>query len=79
MCPTRSPKGLVYRLKAAGQRVCAFGPPDGPMYDLIQSCGLDGWVEGPPVYAQQLQQVVATMQARKRQAMMDAMLGQQGE
>ena len=43
-----SPNGLVNRLRMMGQRVAAFGwAPVGPVRDLIESSGLDAWLEGP--------------------------------
>lgn len=67
----RSPSGPVTRLRMLGQRVCAFGwAPVGPIKDLIESRGLDGWLEGPSFGAgiklQQLEGLVARMQAVKK-------------
>ena len=73
-----SPKGLVARLRAQGQRVVAFGPADGPTTELIHSSGLDGWVEGPPLNPQQLLQVLGSVQALKKQAFMSTLFGGEG-
>ena len=77
----RSPNGLVAKLRMVGQRVVAFGwTPTGPVRDLIETCGLDAWIEGPSfgtgINTQQLSQVVARMQVmRKQQTMMNMMGG----
>ena len=68
----RSADGVVAKLRMMGQRVCAFGwMPSGPMRELIETAGLDGWVEGPGfgvgVNTQQLAGVLAAMQNKKRQ------------
>lgn len=70
-----SPSGLVGRLRMMGQRVCAFGwNPMGPTKDLIESRGLDGWLEGPSfgsgIDRNQLIQLVARMQNMRKSAMM---------
>lgn len=87
----RSPNSLAARLKMAGQRVCAFGwTPMGPMRELIESSGIDGFLEGPSFGAginlQQLTTLVSQMQMQRKQiammqmnqSMNSTMMGQQG-
>ena len=78
----RSPAGLVARLRMMGQRVVAFGwAPSGPVCELIEGSGLDGWIEGPSfgsgINPQQLAQVVVRMQNMRKQAAM-MMMGSPG-
>lgn len=75
-----SPNGLLGRLRMMGQRVCAFGwTPVGPARDLIESRGLDGWIEGPSfgtgIDRSALIQLVASMQMMRRNNMMGGMGG----
>ena len=60
----------------ANQRVCAFGYSSmgGPISMLIESSGLDGWLEGPSfgmgLNREALIQLLVRMQTIKRQLMM---------
>lgn len=72
----KSPSGLVNCLHAANQRCIAFGwAPLGPMRELVETSGVDGWLEGPSFGAGiNLQQLMAVLvrvqQFKKQQAMM---------
>jgi len=78
----QSPNGMASRLKAAGQRVVAFGwSPVGPMRQLIEGSGLDGFLEGPSfgsgINLQQLASLVARMQQMRKMQQMQ-MMGMMG-
>lgn len=71
LLPTRSPSGLVSRLKMLGMRVCAYGwQPQGQQRELIESSGVDGFLMGPihpqGIHRAQFVQLIAKMQALKR-------------
>lgn len=71
----RGPMGLLQRLRMMGQRVAAFGwAPLAPERELIESAGLDGWLEGPKfgvgISPVSLQQLVLKMQAARRSGSM---------
>jgi len=73
-----SQAGLVTKLRMLGQRVCAFGwSPVGAQRELIESRGLDGWLEGPSfgtgIDAKQLKHLVARMQQMRKAAMAGGM------
>ncbi|GFR44466.1 hypothetical protein Agub_g5727 [Astrephomene gubernaculifera] len=72
----RSPAGLAGRLRTMGQRTAAFGWAQlGPVRDLIESSGLDGWLEGPSFGAGVSLQSLAVLIARMQQKKMAAMMG----
>ena len=65
--------GLVPCIKAMGQRVCAFGwGANSPLRDLIESAGIDGWIDGPSfgggIDLQQLAEITSIMQAMRKHA-----------
>nr|AER58218.2 channelopsin 2 [Chlamydomonas raudensis] len=69
-----SSSGLVTKLRMMGQRVCAFGwSPMGPQRELIESRGLDGWLEGPSfgsgIDRHQLTALVSRMQMMRKATM----------
>ncbi|EFJ51427.1 hypothetical protein VOLCADRAFT_79664 [Volvox carteri f. nagariensis] len=80
----KSSTSLPARLRSIGQRVAAFGwSPVGPVRDLIESAGLDGWLEGPSfglgISLPNLASLVLRMQhARKMAAMLGGMGGMLG-
>ena len=54
-----------------GQRICTFGwAPNSPLRDLIESAGIDGWIEGPGfgggIDLQQLADLTSIMQAMRK-------------
>lgn len=66
-----SPSSLVTRLKMMNQRVCSFGwAPMGPVKELIESRGLDGWLEGPSfgsgIKIEELANLVMRMQTMRK-------------
>ncbi|GIL89020.1 hypothetical protein Vretifemale_16924 [Volvox reticuliferus] len=73
----KGPSGLPGRLRAMGQRVAAFGWASiGPVRDLIESAGLDGWLEGPSFGSGISQSNLIGLVARMQQARkIAAMLG----
>lgn len=76
----KSSNSAIARLRMAGQRVCAFGwSPSGPVKDLIESSGIDGWLQGPSfgtgINQAHLLQLIAQMQALRRSGMMMGMGG----
>ncbi|GLI59719.1 hypothetical protein VaNZ11_001663 [Volvox africanus] len=73
----KGPGSLPARLQAIGQRVAAFGWSSmGPVRDLIESAGLDGWLEGPSFGSGISQPNLIGLVARMQQARkMAAMLG----
>nr|AER58217.1 channelopsin 1 [Chlamydomonas yellowstonensis] len=67
----RSQNGLVSRLKMTGHGVCAFGwVPSGPMREIIESAGVDGWLDGPSfgtgIDQEQLIELIGYMQAKRK-------------
>ncbi len=74
----KSAGGIVNKMRMLGVRVAAFGwAPLGPMRDLIESAGLDGWLEGPSFGAginqTNLVALISRMQNAKKMAMMNGM------
>lgn len=57
---------LLSKLRGLGVRLVAFGPSQGPLRDLVDSSGVDGWVEGPPLHPQQLERIIVKMQMDKK-------------
>uniref|UniRef100_A0A7S0R583 RRM domain-containing protein n=1 Tax=Chlamydomonas leiostraca TaxID=1034604 RepID=A0A7S0R583_9CHLO len=79
----RSPVGLVGRLKSMGMRVCAYGwQPAGPMRELVESAGLDGWISGPVppqgLNRMEFVQLIARMQTLKKGGAAPGMMGGMG-
>jgi hypothetical protein len=75
-----TPTGLVGKLRMLSQRVCAFGwSANTPQGLMIESRGLDGWVEGPSfgtgIEHKQLHHLVHRMQQMRKQAMMMGGMG----
>jgi hypothetical protein len=72
----RSPAGLLPRLKMMGQRTAAFGwAAIGPMRDLIEGSGVDGWLEGPSFGTGINQQALVSLINRMQQAKKMTMMG----
>lgn len=69
---------LLGKLHSMGIRVCAFGPSQGPMKELIDSSGVDAWLEGPPLNPQQLERIVQNMQMEKSMQRVQGMGAPQG-
>ncbi|GLC48444.1 hypothetical protein PLESTB_000098500 [Pleodorina starrii] len=71
----KGPGNLLARLRTMGQRAAAFGwSVMGPVRDLIESAGLDGWLEGPSfgngISMNNLIGLVVRMQQARRMAAM---------
>lgn len=67
----KSPVGLIGSLKGLGMRLAAFGwQPAGPVRDLIESAGVDGWMSGPVppqgINRMEFMQLIARMQGLKK-------------
>ncbi|GAX82612.1 hypothetical protein CEUSTIGMA_g10038.t1 [Chlamydomonas eustigma] len=77
----RSPNGLVAKLRMMGQRVAAFGWTQSmsPVRTLIETSGLDGWLEGPTfgsgITTHALWQLVHRMQSLRKQQQMNMLVG----
>lgn len=79
----KSPNNLPTRLRALGQRTAAFGwAPLGPVRELIESSGLDGYLEGPSFGAgislSNLTALISRMQQLRRMSMMASRSGMMG-
>ena len=63
--------GLVQRVKGMGVHVCAFGwTAVGPVRQLIETSGLNGWLGGPSygsgIDIQELAQLIGLMQTLRK-------------